>query len=62
MLADLGTDLISQRTNAVERFAVIKFRWFLANSCLQSDVVDSVDFLPFPTLFRSFEVSLFAEK
>jgi hypothetical protein len=32
-------------SNAVEQFAVLKFRWFLVNARLQSDAVDSVQSL-----------------
>jgi hypothetical protein len=39
ILADSGTDLI------VGWFAVLKFRGFLANASLQSDVMDSVSTL-----------------
>jgi len=38
--ATSGIGLMSQRGIAVERFAVLRFRQFLANARLQSDVVD----------------------
>jgi len=39
ILAGSGTDRMSQQANAVERFAVLRLRRFLANA-LQSDAVD----------------------
>jgi hypothetical protein len=45
VLADSGINLIHQRTIAVERFAVLDFRWFLANARLQSGGLDIVQIL-----------------
>jgi hypothetical protein len=48
ILAGSGIDLMSQQGIAVERFAVLRFRRFLANARLQSHVVDSVQGIPHP--------------
>jgi hypothetical protein len=42
ILPDSCTDWMSQWVNAVERFGVLRFRQFLPNARLQSDVASSV--------------------
>ena len=41
-LVGSSTDLMSQGANAVDRFAVLRFRCFVANARLQPDIADSV--------------------